>query len=144
MTDHTLPHDPYIDAILRALDTAGLDPDDAWTSDAEVNRYDAGCTTMLDAHLVWTMHTGGHPHGIHLVWEHPAEQWQWAPRRADGVLAHDPEFLPVLPRWAHPVGVVEVVRELLAGRPLPEGERIRWHRHAEMQDAVDAWEAEES
>lgn len=143
-----LPHDPYINAVHDALEAAGLEPDDSWTSDAEVDRYDtgpdAGCTTMLDAHLVWTMHTGGHSHGIHLVWEHPAEQWQWAPRRADGVLVHDPEFLPNLGRWSDPSAVVDTVRELLAGRPLPEGHAPYWHPADKVRRAVDAWAAEES
>jgi hypothetical protein len=78
------------------------------------------------------------------VWEHPAEQWQWAPRRADGVLARDPEFLPGLSRWASPHDVVTVVRELLAGRPAPQDLRDRWYEHAAAQAAVDAWAADDA
>jgi hypothetical protein len=141
-----LPHDPYIRATVIALTQAGLEPDGWWTSDAEVDRYDtgpdAGCTTMLDAHLVWTA-ADSHEHGIHLVWEHPAEQWQWAPRKADGVLAHDPEFLPMLGRYADPGAVVSVVRALLAGEPLPEGHAPYWHEADAVKRAVDAWAADE-
>jgi hypothetical protein len=146
MTTQQLPHDPYITAVLNALTAVGLEPNNHWTSDAEVDRYDtgpdAGCTTMLDAHLVWTVHTGGHPHGIHLIWEHPAEQWQWAPRQANGVLAHDPEFLPTLGRWSDPGAVVAVVRELLAGRPVPEEHAPYWHEADSVKRAVAAWETE--
>ncbi|MFD7990766.1 hypothetical protein [Streptomyces mexicanus] len=153
MSIRTLPHDPYIQAVVDALTAAGLEPTEWETDDTETDRYasgpDAGLTTMLTALLVWD---GDHPaigigeydHGVALVWEHPAEQWQWAPRGEHGELEREPEFLPALPLWAHPAGAVEVVRELLAGRPLPEGERIRWHERAAVQDAVDAWATEDS
>jgi hypothetical protein len=147
MNDRQLPHDPYIHAVADALTFAGREPDNWWTSDAEVNRYDtgpdAGCTMQLDAYLEWDT-SDAHEHGIALIWEHPAEQWQWAPRRADGVLARDPEFLPCLPRWAFPNGVAEILRALLAGRPLPERPKEVWYRHAEMQAAVDAWAADDA
>ncbi|KMS79080.1 hypothetical protein ACH49_13565 [Streptomyces leeuwenhoekii] len=137
-----LPHDPYIDAVLNALTTAGLEPDDSWTGEDEVDRYDtgldAGCTTMLDAHLVW-MESSAHPHGIHLVWEHPAEQWQWAPRKADGSLERDLEFLPMLGRWSAPAAIVPVVRALLAGERLPEGHAPYWHEADAVRRAVTEW-----
>ncbi|WP_030569693.1 hypothetical protein [Streptomyces aureocirculatus] len=145
MPDRALPHDPYITAICDALTAAGLEPDDYWTSDAEVDRYDtgpdAGCTTMLDAHLVWTESRNRHRHGIHLVWEHPAEQWQWAPRAADGVLEHDPEFLPTLGRYADPAAVVAVVRALLAGEEPAVGHAPYWHEADAVKRALAAWEA---
>lgn len=147
MSDRALPHDPYITAVVRAL-AAGLEPDGWWTSDAEVDRYDTGpdtgCTTMLDAHLAWVHSSGPHEHGIHLVWEHPAEQWQWAPRKGSGVLAHDPEFLPTLGRYADPAAVVAVVRALLAGEQLPEGRAPYWHEADAVKRAVAAWAADDS
>ncbi|MEU0332196.1 hypothetical protein [Streptomyces sp. NPDC006193] len=142
-----LPHDPYITAVTTALTAAGLEPTDWWTSDAEVDRYDtgpdAGCTTMLDAHLVWTASVG-HPHGLHLLWEHPAEQWQWAPRMQHGELEREPDFLPTLGRWSDPAAVVAVVRALLAGDPLPERPAPDWHEADSVRRAVDAWAAAET
>lgn len=146
-----LPHEAYITAVLDALDGARLAPTDWHTSGAETNRYetgpDAGLTTQLDALLTWDgdatgLNTDVHEDGFVLLWEHPAEQWQWAPRKQHGELACEPEFLVSLPRWADPRAVVNVVRELLAGRPAPTypGPRIRHHEQA--QAAVDAWAAE--
>ncbi|MGW0131930.1 hypothetical protein [Streptomyces sp. NPDC003299] len=141
-----LPHEPYITAVVDTLTAAGLEPDDYWTSDAETDLYatgpDAGCTTMLSAVIDWDT-SDAHEDGITLVWEHPAEQWQWAPRRADGVLERDPEFLPTLGRYADPAAVVATVRALLAGGPLPEGHAPYWHEADAVKRAVDAWAAAE-
>ncbi|WP_405924902.1 hypothetical protein [Streptomyces sp. NBC_00035] len=147
-----LPHDLYIDAVLAALLAAGMEPTDNRTSDTEINRYeggpDAGCTTQLQALLTWDgdapgLNTERREDGFILLWEHPAEQWQWAPRGEHGVLNREPEFLAGLSRWASPHDVVTVVRELLAGRPAPEDLRDRWQHHAAAQAAVDAWAAQE-
>lgn len=142
----TLPHDPYIlEAVDDALTAAGLAPDWTQISDTETNRYDAsGLTTQLDALLVWTgdhpaVNTEVHEDGIALLWEHPAEQWQWAPRKRLGELEREPEFLPSLPRWVDPAVVVRVVRELLAGRPAPAAVGPLWRDHEQAQAAVDAW-----
>ncbi|WP_282792937.1 hypothetical protein [Streptomyces sp. CC224B] len=149
MTDRTLPHNPYITAVDDALTAAGLAPDWTQISDSETNRYDAsGLTTQLDALLVWT---GGHPavntevheDGLVLLWEHPAEQWQWAPRKAHGELEHEPEFLPTLGRYADPAAVVAVVRTLLAGEEVPEGHAPYWHEADAVKRAVAAWETAE-
>ncbi|MFF5001752.1 hypothetical protein ACFY3G_02895 [Streptomyces phaeochromogenes] len=149
MTERTLPHDPYITAVVDALTAAGLEPSTAQTSDAESNRYDtSGLTTQLDALLVWDGDSSGlnaevHEDGIALVWEHPAEQWQWAPRKAHGELEHEPEFLP-LPRWADPAAVVVIVRILLAGLAVPGGEDPRlWGHFISASAAVDEWAAQE-
>jgi hypothetical protein len=146
-----LPHDPYITAVIEALAAAGLEPTEWWTSDGELDRYrddeHAGLATMLDAYLIWddehpALSTEAHEHGIALVWEHPAEQWQWAPREANGHLAHDPEFLPLLGRYADPAAVVATVRALLAGEPLPEGYAPYWHPADSVRVAVAAWAAD--
>lgn len=148
-----LPHDPYIEAVVNALTAAGLEPTTAETSDAEPNRYDAnGLTTQLDALLVWdgdtpALNTDAHEDGIALIWEHPAEQWQWAPRKLHGELEREPEFLAALPRWADPDLVVLVVRELLAARPvpvMPSTSGPLWSRHGEARAAVAVWEAGEA
>jgi hypothetical protein len=142
-----LPHDPYISAVIDALTAAGLEPDDYWTSDEEVDRYDngpdAGCTTMLTAVIEWDT-SDAHEDGISLLWEHPAEQWQWAPGGKHGQLESEPEFLPTLGRYADPAAVVPVVRALLAGEQLPEGHAPYWHEADAVKRAVDAWAAAET
>lgn len=148
MTDQTapLPHDPYITAVIDALTAAGLEPTFAETRDTEENRFDPASGAELDALLVWD---GDHPvvadavapDGIVLLWEHPAEQWQWAPRKQHGELEYGPEFLPKLGRWSDPDAVVATVRALLAGEPLPEGHAPYWHPADDVRRAVDAWAA---
>ncbi|MEU5664728.1 hypothetical protein [Streptomyces longwoodensis] len=143
-----LPHDPYITAVLDALTAARVEPTYAETRDTEENRFDPEAGTELDALLVWDgdaagLNTDLHEDGIVLLWEHPAEQWQWAPRKRHGELEREPEFLPTLPRWTRPGAVVATVRDLLAGRPvstLPSG---LWEKHEQAQAAVDAWAAAE-
>ncbi|MEV5659824.1 hypothetical protein [Streptomyces flaveolus] len=149
-TDRTLPHDPYITAVVDALTAAGLEPTTAETRDTEENRFDPnGCGTELDALLVWdgdtpSLNTDAHEDGLVLLWEHPAEQWQWAPRKQHGELEWEPEFLP-LHRWADPAAVVDVVRVLLAGLPVPAAEDPRlWVNYIAAGAAVEAWETDES
>lgn len=148
-----LPHDPYITAVITALTAADLEPTTAETRDTEENRFDPhGCGTELDALLVWDgdtpgLNTAKHEDGLVLLWEHPADQWQWAPRKAHGELEWAPEFLDALPRWADPNLVVLVARELLAGRPVPAMPSTSgplWSLHGEAQAAVAAWESDES
>lgn len=148
MTELAMPHDPYISAVDDALTAAGLAPDWTRANDTETNRYDqSGLTTQLDAMLVWTgnhpvLNTEAHEDGIALIWEHPAEQWQWAPRKHHGELEHEPEFLP-LHRWADPAAVVDVVRVLLAGLPVPAAQDPRlWAGFVSASEAVTAWEAD--
>lgn len=148
-----LPHDPYITAVTDTLTAAGLEPTEWWTSDDELDRYRdddfAGLATMLDAFLVWddehpALTATAHKHGIALVWEHPAEQWQWAPRKANGHLDRDPEFVATLGRYSDPAAVVAVVRAFLAGEPLPEGHAPYWHPADSVRAAVEAWQSSES
>ena len=141
MTDQ--PHTPYITAVIEALTAAGLEPTGWWHSDLDGNPYGEG--EMLNALLTWD---GGHPaasgrvadRGMILLWEHPAEAWQYARRRSGGG-NEEPQVIPSLPLWANPTGVVEIVRQLLSEGPVPTDAHLRWNRHAEMQAAVDAWEA---
>ncbi|MBP5930165.1 hypothetical protein F3K39_19040 [Streptomyces sp. LBUM 1479] len=139
----TLPHDPYITAVVDALTAAGLEPTTAET------RFDPDSGNELDALLVWDgdaagLNTDECEDGFVLLWEHPAEQWQWAPRLHHGALEWEPEFLASLPRWVDPAVVVIVVRELLAGRPAPTSVGPLWTGHAQTQAAVDAWAESES
>lgn len=142
MTERTLPHDPYITAVIDALTAAGLEPDSYWSSDAEIDPYatgdDAGCTTMLNAVIRWDDSTDDDTGGLLLLWDHPAEQWQHARPRVEGGNT-EPEFLP-LHRWADPAAVVDVVRVLLAGLPVPGGEDPRlWSGFVSASEAVTAW-----
>jgi hypothetical protein len=147
MSIRILPHDPYIEAVVDALTAAGLEPTWAETRDTEENRFDPDSGTELDALLEWDgdaagLDTGVHEDGIALLWEHPAEQWQWAPRKRHGELKYEPEFLP-LHRWADPAAVVDVVRVLLAGLPVPGGEDPRlWANYISASEAVAAWAKE--
>jgi hypothetical protein len=147
-----LPHDSYITAVVDALTAARLEPSIVQTSDSEINRYetgpDAGCTTQLQALPTWDGDTPGlntkeHEDGFVLLWEHPVEQWQWAPRKAHGSLEREPEFLVSLPRWVDPAVVVIVARALLAGRPAPTAVGPLWRAHEQAQATVDAWGAED-
>ncbi|WP_318202925.1 hypothetical protein [Streptomyces sp. SCL15-4] len=150
---HDLPHDPYITAVTTALTAAGLEPNDHWTSDADLDRYRdddlAGIAAMLTAVLEWdgdhpAIGDGVAPYGVVLVWEHPVESWMWARRGRDGRLERDPEVLPKLGRWSDPAAVVAVVRALLAGEPVPEGYAPYWHEADSVRRAVDAWTAVET
>lgn len=144
----TLPHDLYISQVTDALTAANLAPTEAWTDDGELDRYRdddlSGAACMLNAVLTWddehpAVDIGAHRYGIALMWDHPAEQWQWAPQKDHGQLKHEPEFLPALPRWVDPAVVVIVVRELLAGRPAPTSVGPLWTGAEAAQHAVDAW-----
>jgi hypothetical protein len=139
----SLPHDPYI----AALAIADMDPDDAWTSDAETDPYGDGCTTMLSAVLRWNGHhqavnTDAFPDGMLLFWEHPAEQWQYAEVLPGGSNTV-PEFLAGVGRLADPAAVVTAVRELLAGRPAPTAEAALWGQAASAETAIASWAAAE-
>jgi hypothetical protein len=146
-----LPHDPYITAVVDALTAAGLEPTTAETRDTEENRFAPDTGAELDALLIWDgdalgLNTDVYEDGIVLLWEHPAGQWQWAPRKLHGELEHEPEFLVSLPRWADPELVVLVVRYLLTGRPVPTLPVAGplWADRKTTQAAVDAWEAAEA
>ena len=126
-----------------------MEPADWWTSDSETDPYatgpDAGCTAMLTAVMTWdsdhpAIGPDGPAHGMVLLWEHPAEQWQHAERRADGSCEQF-EFLPGLGLYAEPAAVVTVVRALLAGQPAPAEAAAEW-AHADLTRAsVDRWDA---
>lgn len=139
-----LPHDPYITTVHDALTAAGLEPR-CETSDAEIDPYetgpDAGLTRMLSALLSWpaSEDADGVPHdGLLLIWESPAEQWQYAEMHEDGSNA-EPRFLPHLPRFAAPASVVATVRALLAGAEPPDGLHPEWAGADQARAAVTAW-----
>lgn len=143
MSERTLPHDPYISAVVTALTAAGLEPDDYWTSDAETNPYDegpdAGLTTMLNAVITWDADEEADQDGLLLLWDHPAEQWQYAWPRPEGGNT-EPEFIARLGRFSHPNAVAATARALLVGEPQPEGHAPYWHEADAIRAAITRWE----
>jgi hypothetical protein len=140
-----LPHGPYITAVLSALTAAGLDPASWWATDTETNPYDDG-TDMCAAILLWdadspAVDTARHPDGIVLVWQHPADSWQWAVRSRHGALRTVPNLLPHVGLYADPDAVATAVRALLDGRALPKSRAADWSGARRVQAAVDAWSA---
>lgn len=144
-----LPHDPYIAAVVTVLSAVGAAPSEWWTDSGEENRHDEdGLACMLTATLVWddehpSLNTELYPHGIVLLWESPVEDWQWAPRKADGHLERDPEPIATMGRWSAPVAVAETSVALLTGRAAPAGYAPYWDEAAPVVEAVAAWEAAE-
>lgn len=143
MTERPLPHDPYITAVVDALTAAGLEPDNYWTSDAEIDPYatgeDAGCTTMLNAVVGWDDDTDDDSGGLFLFWDHPVEQWQHARPRSEGGNT-EPEYLPTLGRYADPAAVTDAVRALLRGETPPEVHAADWPGADAVRTAITAWE----
>jgi hypothetical protein len=148
MSIHTLPHDPYIDAIATALEEAGLEPAQADARDSET----CGTHLMLDAVITLTPEESGIPdrfkHGLILVWEHHSGHedgclnegaaWQWARLNEDGS-NRELEPLPV-PGFVAPAMLAAAVTTLVhTGIPTPM--TSSWHDHlrAPVQVAVEAW-----
>ncbi|MEV6125145.1 hypothetical protein AB0M23_32335 [Streptomyces sp. NPDC052077] len=152
MTRRTLPHSPYITAVVTALTAAGLEPTEWWADDSNLDRYREddldGVAVMLDAVLVWdeehpALDGRVHRHGIALLWDHPADAWMWAERASNGRFVRDPELLPALGRWSDPAAVADTVRALLTGAPRPTGHAPYWHEADPVRVAVAAWAAAE-
>ena len=147
-TTRTLPHDPYINAVVDALTEAGLAPEWAETHDTEIDPRRDGTTTMLSAVLTWT---GSHPavnraelpHGMVMLWETSADTWLYAERRRSGSVEY-PYELPHLTQLADPAAVTATVRELLAGREAPKTDAPRWEQAGDTRLAIIGWTHEGS
>ncbi|MET7975789.1 hypothetical protein ABZW44_22640 [Streptomyces mirabilis] len=154
MTDRQLPHDPYITAVTDALTTAGLEPADGWTSDAETR----GTYCYLDAVITLDPNTSGIPaerwrDGLILIWEWhtgiEADQgepergpsWEWA-RLVDphGECGEREGFTAL--GYPSPAYVVESVRALIERRNQSTPAE-RWERADELDAACEAWGADE-
>jgi hypothetical protein len=113
----SMPHQPYIAAVVAALTAADLEPTRWWASDGEIDPRGDGATTMDNAVLVWQ---GDHPEvddeypdGLLFAWESSADAWQWAELHEDG---SNDELEPLdLPLDAAPERVVEAARAVLSG-----------------------------
>ena len=146
MTDRQLPHDPYITAVVDALTEAGLEPTDAWTSDAEtrgVYCYLSAVDSGLDNErwpngliLTWEWHTGierGEPER--------GASWEWAELRDNHNGNEEPQPLTA-ESYASPEYVVESVRALTEHRN-QSTPAARWDRADELHAAVEAWGTDE-
>lgn len=115
-----MPHLPYIDAVVAALDEAGLHP-------AQVN---AGATDEptrgLFAHLAWTSDEDA----LSLRWSSLTD-WRFESSEGGGPL--------LISAVASPPAVVDCVRLLLTCRPAVASED-RWDRAAELEVALYRWE----
>ncbi len=155
MTDRTLPHDPYITAIVAALAAAGLEPADHFTDDSDTS----GSHHYLRAVITLDPDTSGidparWPDGLILIWE-----WHTGIEAADGEPERGPswecarlvdshgqnggrEALTAV-GYASPAYVVESVRAL-AERRNQSVPAERWERVAELDAACAVWGAEET
>lgn len=136
-----LPHDPYITAVIDALTTAGLGPDDCWTSCAD--EYDSDDCLIPSAVLSWTPN---HPavdatefdHGIGVYWN-SAVGWECARRGPYGT--NEPPYGLGPDLWGAPKHVVTAVREYLALVEHYSDVSGEWERAGEVRAAVEAWSA---
>lgn len=143
MTEQTLPHAPYIEAVQAALLAAGLKPNIVDIRDSETSPYDSdGMTTMLDAVITFPGADG--TSGLALVWEHPADQWQGMPVDDQSRGECEPYFIPTLPLYATPSAVASTVQHLLntnTWKPtgLPVDRCSEWDQAVLARAAVTAW-----
>ncbi|MFJ3984342.1 hypothetical protein [Streptomyces fungicidicus] len=148
-TTRTLPHDPYIDAVVTEFTNTAMTPEQYDVRDSE----SCGMHLMLDAVITLTPEDSGipsdrYPHGLILLWEyHDGHEdgclnegavWQWARLNEDGS-NWLPEPLPV-PGWVMPAmlaGAVVTLAHTGTATPMTTG----WHQHLRtpVQDAIEAW-----
>jgi hypothetical protein len=158
-----VPHDPYISAVVDALEEAGLTAPEFHTDNSDTR----GTHCYLSA-VIELDPSGVHdipaediptgtpwPHGLILIWEwhtgieaHLGEpdrgaSWQWAELKEHGVCKREPEPLPV-PGWVAPAMLAATAATLIHTRtPTPMGSL--WHEHlrAPVQAACETWGAAE-
>lgn len=151
----SLPHDPYITAVVEALTAAGLEPADCWTSDAE----SCGLYQCLSAVITLDPDTSNlpakrWPHGLLLIWEwhtgieaengepERGPSWEWA-KLVDphGRCGERQAFTSL--GYPSPAYVVESVRALIDRRNQSVAAQ-RWERADELDAACEAWGAKEA
>lgn len=150
----SLPHDPYIEAVVEALAQAGLPVDDFWTADNDTR----GVYQYLDAVLTFEPDTSGlagrlWPHGFVLIWEwHTGFEdggptvgpvWRWAELvDSHGVASREPEDVSV-DGFADPASIVTITRELAASRKVESLHDTEWDQADALGTAVVAWSEKE-
>ncbi|MFF9175921.1 hypothetical protein [Streptomyces sp. NPDC014793] len=151
MTTRTLPHQPYIDAIVDALAEAQMEPEqaDAFVEDSYDVPYLRGVITL-------TPETSGIPadrfrHGLILIWDwHTGRDeefdqgpaWQWARRNEDGSNQWPYEPLPVPGFVAPPM--LAAAATTLAHTGMATSMNSLWqdHKRKPVEAAIEAWGAE--
>lgn len=161
-----LPHDDYIEAVVLALDTAGLPTEDARADDCETRGLYCYLNAVITLDMEHTSDAGAWPHGLLLIWEwhtgieadqgepDKGPQWLFAELKDDGSNEY-PTSLPVY-GYASPAAVVEAARMVIAREVRPtsfdggpstwKGEPIggSWERAAELDAVCEAWGVEET
>ncbi|GGX40887.1 hypothetical protein [Streptomyces noursei] len=156
MSDCTLPHAPYIDAVTSAFEEVGLVSADSWADDCDTR----GTRSYLRAVLRFTPEeTAGvkreqWPHGLLLIWEWhtgiEADQgepergpvWLWATCLSDGSNS-DPEPL-LVDGYADLLQLGFALAELIrVGRP-EKRHNGEWADTAALAAACEAWAVAES
>jgi len=152
VTTRTLPHHPYIEAVVDALTEAKMEPGqaDAFVEDSYDVPYLRGVITL-------TPETSGvpadrYPHGLILIWDwhtgadeyyEPGPNWMWARLNEDGSNAWPYNELPVL-GWVAPAMLAATVATLAyTGKPTPMGSQWHDHLRAPVEAAIEQWAAEE-
>ncbi|NUR64378.1 MAG: hypothetical protein HOQ47_01345 [Streptomyces sp.] len=149
MTNRTLPHNPYINAIEAALIEAKLTPEqaDAFVEDSS--------TFYLRGVITLTPETSGIPadryrHGLIVVWEwhtgldedfERGPSWQWARLNEDG--SNWPLLLLPAPGWVAPEMLAAALATLAhTGTATPM--TTLWHDHLRtpVETAIEAWAAD--
>lgn len=170
----TLPHDPYIAAVVDALTAAGLEPTDyTWTDDSETRGtycYLNAVITLDPSGTITSDDEGvpagtAWPHGLLLIWEwHTGAEdgepnrgpvWQFAELKSDGSNEY-PTGLPVY-GYASPAAIVEAARKVISreigaghfhnfGQAKWDGGLIgfTWEHDEGLDAACAAWAAKET
>lgn len=129
-----LPHDDYTAAVVEALKAIGVTPDQWWTETPDGQQLDA--VIMFDEKTSDAMDAEQWPAGAFLGWDQRAG---WA--LVEGAFARSLTPLD-LDTYANPAAVAQRARDRLLGEPdKPVVEA--WDGAVALQDAVEAWEAEE-
>ncbi|MFD5566589.1 hypothetical protein [Streptomyces cadmiisoli] len=151
MTVRILPHQPYIEAVVHELTTATMEPEqfDSFIEDSYDFAYLRGVITLTPE--TSAIPATRYPHGLILVWDwHTGRDedydrgpiWQWARLNEDGS-CRDLEPLPV-PGWVAPE-MLAATAATLAHTSSPTPMASLWHEHLRkpVEQAVEAWDAEE-
>lgn len=173
MTDHTLPHAPYITTITDALTAASLEPAEWWVDDAETRGTYCHLNAVITLDPSGTIASGDEDardatpwaYGLLLIWEwHTGLEeggpergplWQFAKLNKDGSNEY-PTDLPVH-GYASPDAVVDAARKVISreigaggfhnyGSPSWNGGIIgdSWERAKEVDAACETWGVNEN
>ncbi|MFD8437434.1 hypothetical protein ACFV2I_20330 [Streptomyces microflavus] len=112
MPTRPLPHDPYANAVMAALNAEGLlDAANSWTA------YDSDDGEVMMMETVINLdpdraRAAGYDHGVTLLWNHTRGGWEYGPAQYDGHLQYVAELITGAP-VAEPSDLVRAARILL-------------------------------